>query len=103
MHVLAVIEFDPSSMPGGYSFDRIVDTTRGRLRLAPPLRRRLAWVPFSLNHPVWVEDPNFDLDYHVRRIGCPAPGSERELAEMVGDFASRPLDRTRPLWELVVV
>ena len=103
MHVLAVIEFDPATMPGGYSFENIVEMIRGRLHLAPPLRRRLARVPFNLNHPVWVEDPDFDLDYHVRRIGCPAPGTDRELAEMVGDFASRPLDRSRPLWELVVV
>src|SRR5205807_4164726 len=82
---------------------RTKDTIESRLHLAPVLRRRLATVPFNLHHPVWVEDPDFDLDYHVRRIGCPAPGGEEELAEIVGDIAGRPLDRSRPLWEHWVV
>jgi diacylglycerol O-acyltransferase len=103
MHVCATIVFDPSTVPGGYSFEHIKETVAGRLHLAPPLRRRLAQVPFRLHHPVWIEDPNFDLDYHVRRVGCPGPGGERELAEVVGDIAGRQLDRTRPLWELWIV
>ncbi len=103
MHVLAIIEFDPSTMPGGYSFDRVKEMIRSRLHLAAPLRRRLAKVPFNLSHPVWVEDPDFDLDNHVRRVGAPPPGSDRELAELADDIAGRPLDRSRPLWELVVV
>jgi WS/DGAT/MGAT family acyltransferase len=103
MHVLAVIEFDPATAPGGYSFDRIKEMIRSRLHLAAPLHRRLARVPFNIHHPVWVEDPDFDLDYHVRRVGCPAPGGKRELAELVDDIASRKLDRDRPLWELTVV
>ena len=74
-----------------------------RLDLVPPFRRRLATVPLGLDHPVWIEDPDFDLDYHVRRIGCPAPGDEQQLAEIAGDIASRKLDRTKPLWELWVV
>jgi WS/DGAT/MGAT family acyltransferase len=74
-----------------------------RLHLVPPFRRRLATVPFGIHHPVWVEDPHFDLDYHVRRIGCPAPGGEEQLAEIAGDIAGRQLDRTKPLWELWVV
>ncbi|MCA1727537.1 MAG: wax ester/triacylglycerol synthase family O-acyltransferase [Actinobacteria bacterium] len=103
MHVLAVIEFDPSTTPGGYSFERIKEMIASRLHLAAPLRRRLATVPFNIHHPIWVEDPDFDLDYHVRRVGCPAPGTKRELAELVDDIAGRKLDRNRPLWELVVV
>ena len=103
MHVLGVIVFDPSTAAEGYDFERVKEMMRSRLHLVPTFRRKLAPVPFNLHHPVWVEDPDFDLDYHIRRIGCPAPGSERELAELVGDFASRPLDRTRPLWEMVIV
>jgi WS/DGAT/MGAT family acyltransferase len=103
MHVCATIVFDPSTMPGGYSFEKIKDHIRSRLHLVPPFRRRLASVPFNIHHPVWVEDAHFDLDYHVRRMGCPAPGSEEQLAEIAGDVASRPLDRTKPLWEMWVV
>src|SRR5207253_2678253 len=64
---------------------------------------RLARVPFDLAHPVWVEDPDFDLDYHLRRIAAPAPGSYHELADLAGDIASRQLDRSRPLWEMYIV
>jgi diacylglycerol O-acyltransferase len=103
MHVVGVIVFDPSTVPGGYSFETVKEMVRSRLHLAKPLRRRLLPTPLNLHHPVWVEDHDFDLDYHVRRIGCPAPGSERELAEIVGDIASRPLDRARPLWEMWIV
>ena len=60
-------------------------------------------VPFGVHHPVWVEDPDFDLDYHVRRAALPAPGGLDELAELTAEIAGRPLDRRRPLWELWVV
>lgn len=103
MHVCAVFVADPSTIPGGYSFTKVKEMIESRLHLVPPFRRRLASVPFNLHHPVWVEDPNFDLDYHVRRIGCPSPGTERELAEVAGDIASRPLDRSRPLWEMWII
>ena len=69
----------------------------------PPFRRRIVEVPFRLNHPIWVEDPDFDLDYHIRRIGAPSPGGHEELAEVAAQIASTPLDRSRPLWELYVV
>lgn len=103
LHVCAVFVVDPSTMPGGYSFEKIKHMLDTRLDLVPPFRRRLHSVPMNLDHPVWVEDPNFDLDYHVRRIGCPAPGTEEQLAEMAADIASRPLDRSRPLWEIWVI
>ncbi len=103
MHVIGVIVFDPTTVPGGYSFDLVKEMMQKRLHLVPTFRRKLAPIPFNFHHPVWVEDANFDLDYHVHRIGCPAPGSERELAEVVGDIASRPLDRTRPLWDMTIV
>ncbi len=103
MHVAMTAIFDPSTMEGGYSFQAIKDFIASRLHLVPPFRRRVVSVPFRLNHPIWVEDPDFDLDYHIRRIGAPAPGGHRELAEMASSIASTPLDRSRPLWELYVV
>jgi WS/DGAT/MGAT family acyltransferase len=103
MHVCATIVFDPESVEGGYSFDNVKKMLEDRLHLVPPFRRRLMPVPFNLHHPVWIEDPEFDLDYHLRRIGLPSPGTEEQLAELAGDIASRPLDRTRPLWEMWIV
>jgi WS/DGAT/MGAT family acyltransferase len=103
MHVAMTAIFDPSTMPGGYQFQAIKDFIESRLHLVPPFRRRVVSVPFRINHPIWVEDPHFDLDYHIRRVGAPAPGGHRELAELAGQIASTPLDRSRPLWELYVV
>jgi len=103
MHVAMVGIYDVSTMPGGYSFERIKAHIAERMQVVPPFRRRLVEVPFKFHHPVWVEDPNFNLDYHVRRIGCPAPGGRRELGEVAAQIASIPLDRTRPLWEAWVI
>jgi WS/DGAT/MGAT family acyltransferase len=103
MHVAMTMVLDPSTVPGGYSFEKIKEFIGGRIHLVPPFRRRLVEVPFNLAHPVWVEDPDFDLDFHIRRIGCPSPGGRRELGEMAGQIASTPLDRSRPLWELWVI
>ena len=103
MHVAATMTFDPSTVEGGYSFEKVRDLVQRRLHLIPQFTRRLATVPFNLHHPVWVEDPDFDLDYHLRRIAVPAPGSYHELADLAGDIAGRPLDRNRPLWEIYVV
>jgi diacylglycerol O-acyltransferase len=103
MHVCAVIIVDPSTMPGGYSFDAIKQTFANRMHLVPQFRRRLATIPLGLHHPMWVDDPDFDLDYHIRRIGCPAPCGPEEVAEIAADIAGRPLDRNRPLWEFWVV
>nr|MBA2625150.1 wax ester/triacylglycerol synthase family O-acyltransferase [Acidimicrobiia bacterium] len=103
MHVAGIGVFDPSTSPEPYSFERVLALTEQRLHLAPPFRQRLATVPFSLHHPLWVEDPDFDLRYHLRRAALPAPGGDRELAELAADITSRPLDRSRPLWEIHVV
>ena len=102
MHVAMTAVFDPSTMPGGYSFER-QGVIEGRLHLVPPFRRRLVEVPFRLHHPLWVEDPDFDLDYHVRRIGVPAPGRPRGARRDRRPDRQPPLDRTRPLWEMWVV
>ncbi|MFM7069750.1 MAG: WS/DGAT/MGAT family O-acyltransferase [Actinomycetes bacterium] len=103
MHVAMVGIYDVSTMPEGYSFDRIKAHIAERLQVVPPFRRRLVEVPFQFHHPVWVEDPNFNLNYHVRRIGCPAPGGRRELGEVAAQIASIPLDRSRPLWEAWII
>jgi diacylglycerol O-acyltransferase len=103
MHVCGLLILDPSTMPGGYSFDRIRHMLLERHPLMPAMSRKLVVPPFNLGRPYWVNDPDFDLDYHLRRIGVPSPGGDRELAEVAGDIASRPLDRSRPLWEMWVV
>ena len=103
MQVQAVMLLDPSTVPGGYSFEKIKAHLASRLPQLPEFRRRLAFVPFDLHRPVWFDDPDFDLDYHVRHIAVPAPGTPEQLADIVGDIAGRPLDRARPLWEFWVI
>src|ERR671914_1715238 len=72
------------------------------LGLAPPLRRKLLPVPGNISRPVWVDDDRFDLDFHLRQASVPSPGGWFELERAVGRVLSRPLDRTKPLWELYV-
>src|SRR5262245_10712618 len=103
MHVTLCAVLDPSAMPGGYSFRTVKDHIESRLHLVPPFRRRLVPVPLRLHHPLWIDDPDFDIDLHVRHAALPAPGSEHELADLVAQVSSIPLDRARPLWELWVV
>jgi diacylglycerol O-acyltransferase / wax synthase len=103
MHVSMATIFDPSTVPGGYSFDKLRDRVSSRLELAPIFRRRLVEVPFRLGHPYWVDDATFDIAYHIRRGAVPAPGGMDELAQFVGDVCSRQLDRTKPLWEMYIV
>ena len=103
MHVAGTYVFDPAEVPGGYSFDRVKELIRNRLHKLPPFRWRLVEVPFGLHHPIWIEDPDFDLDYHVRRAALPAPGGKVELAEFAADVMARQLDRRRPLWEIHIV
>ncbi len=103
MHVSGLLILDPSTMPGGYSFGAIKKLLLERLPLMPPMRRKLARVPFNLGRPYWIEDAEFDIDYHLRRAAVPSPGGDREVAELASSIASRPLDRSRPLWEMWVV
>ncbi len=103
MHVSMAAVFDPSTIRGGYSFERVHDLVKGRLVKAPVFTRRLVQVPFHLGHPYWVDDPHFDIDFHLRRAALPAPGGMPELAEFVGDVCSRQLDRSKPLWQMYIV
>src|SRR5689334_21556989 len=75
----------------------------GRLPLVPLYRRKLRVVPFRLGWPVWVDDPDFDLRYHVRRTALPAPGGDKQLADLMARVMSQRLDRDRPLWEYWVI
>jgi WS/DGAT/MGAT family acyltransferase len=102
-HVCGTFVFDPSTMPKGYNFETFRQLVLDRLPLLPPFRRRVLNIPFGLHHPIWIEDPDFDLDYHVRRASLPSPGSVKELGEFTADIVGRPLDLTRPLWELYMV
>ena len=103
MHTLKVAVFDMSNVPGGYSYDEITDLFGHRLNRLPPFRRRAVPVPWGLGHPVWVEDPDFDLKRHITRRRAAEPGGDHALAAVVADVAGRPLPRDRPLWEIVVV
>ena len=99
MHVGGVLVLEPP--PGGV--DALADLVQARLPLVPRYRQRVAVVPGHLANPVWVDDPEFDIAYHVRRNGLPRPGTEAQLLDLVSRLASRPLDRTRPLWEMYLV
>ena len=103
-HVAGVAVLDPSTAPGGaLSAMDIQALILERLPMLPPLRWRLASVPLGLDYPYWVDDASFDLDFHVRELALPAPGSDAQLAEQVARITSRPLDRARPLWELYLI
>jgi diacylglycerol O-acyltransferase len=100
LHVCSILELDTSTMPGGYTFDRLRDELALRIKAMPEFREKLADSAFNLDHPVWVEDNDFDVNRHLHRIGLPPPGGRVELAEIAGHIASLPLNRTRPLWEM---
>ena len=78
-HTIKLQIIDPADDPEGWSWKRFKRAWATRVGLLPRLRQRYLRVPLGINHPVWVDDPDFDLDYHLRRVGCPAPGSKVEL------------------------
>jgi diacylglycerol O-acyltransferase / wax synthase len=103
-HVSGLAIYDPSTAPGGtLTRADVCRLVTERLHLLPPFRWRLAEVPFGLDHPYWIEDPDFDLDFHIRDTAAPPPGDDRALAEQVARLVARPLDRTHPLWELYLI
>lgn len=100
----ATIEiFDPGEGPDAFDHARLVGLIRDRIAFVPRYRQRLQAVPGHLANPVWVDDENFDLGFHVRRSALPRPGTSAQLLELVSRIVSRPLDRTRPLWEIYFV
>jgi diacylglycerol O-acyltransferase / wax synthase len=102
-HVGSVSVVDPSTAPEPLTLERFTRVVESRLPLVPLLRRRLVDVPLGLDQPYWIEDPDFDIEFHVRELALPAPGSHRQLAEQAARLHARPLDRSRPLWEIYLI
>lgn len=104
MHIGSLAIYDPSTSPNGkLRFKEVLGFIESRLDGAWAFRRRLVRVPFDLDHPYWIEDPEFDLEYHVRHIALPAPGDWRQLCILAARLHSRPLDLNKPLWEFTVI
>ena len=103
LNVCCVLELDTSTMPGGYTYARYRAAMAQRVKAVPEFRMKLADTQLNLDHPVWVDDENFQLRRHLQRVGVPAPGGRRELAEICAYIAGLPLDRDRPLWEMWVL
>ncbi|MGH2829130.1 MAG: WS/DGAT/MGAT family O-acyltransferase [Actinomycetota bacterium] len=104
MHVAGIAILDPSTRPAGkLTVEDIEALLRDRIHLVPRFRQKICAVPLHAGRPVWVDDANFDLSFHVRRAALPAPGGPRELADYVQRVHSRPLDRSKPLWEMYLI
>ncbi|BBY55625.1 wax ester/triacylglycerol synthase family O-acyltransferase [Mycobacterium koreense] len=103
MHTLkvAVIELDAERR--GFTIEQFRKVLHGRLYKLEPFRFRLVDIPYKFHHPMWQENADVDLDYHVRPWRLPEPGGRRELDEAIGEIASTPLDRSRPLWEMYFI
>ena len=87
----------------GLSYDTLLETIERRLPQIPRYRQKVREVTFGVARPVWVDDPDFDITYHVRRSALPSPGSDAQLHELIARLGSRPLDRSRPLWEMYLI
>jgi diacylglycerol O-acyltransferase len=101
MHVGGVCVLEPPS--SGFDYDRLVELISQRIGLVPRYRQKVKTVPGRLVNPVWVDDGDFDVTYHVRRSALPRPGTRAQLKDLVARLQSRPLDRSRPLWEIYLV
>lgn len=104
MHIGGLCVYDPSTAPDGFvRFKDILNTIQSRLHLARTFRQRVVRVPLDLDHPYWVNDADFDLEFHVRHIALPKPGDWRQLCIQTARLHARPLDTTKPLWEIYVI
>jgi diacylglycerol O-acyltransferase / wax synthase len=102
-HVSGLAVLDPSTRPNGrLELADVQNMIAERLPLLPPFRWRLKQVPLALDYPYWIDDPDFDLEYHVRELALPPP-TDAKLGEQVARIFARPLDRARPLWELYLI
>jgi len=102
-HVGGVSVLDPREAPEPLTLARLTEVFESRLPLVPVLRRKLLNVPLGLDQPYWIDDPDFDIEYHIREIALPRPGSDAQLSEQVARLHARPLDRSRPLWETYLI
>lgn len=103
LHVVGALVLDPGSSKERWGYDTMIELLDKRLHMLPPFRWRPVNVPGDLDQPRWIEDPDFDLEAHVLRAELPRPADMEALARFVGELASSPLDRSRPLWEMHVV
>ncbi|MEO9138550.1 MAG: wax ester/triacylglycerol synthase family O-acyltransferase [Jatrophihabitans sp.] len=103
MHVCGLLILDQSTMPGGYDFDRVREDLRRRIGSNPGFRRKLHNPRFNLDHPIWIQDDEFDIEHHVHRVTVGSPGDREALARVCGAIAAQPMDRSRPLWEMHVI
>jgi diacylglycerol O-acyltransferase / wax synthase len=103
MHVCGMALLDPSPRPPEEMYERIRTLLLGVMPNVPMMRKRLATVPLGMGRPFWVDDVDFDLDRHLRRVHVRPPGDDRSLADLIGELASVPLARDRPLWEVSVI
>ena len=102
-HTLKIAILDPSTASGGWSIDQHRAALRSLPKVLPFTRWKYLKVPLGLHHPVWVEDPGFDIDYHIRHVACPAPGDNRALCDLIAQLYISPLDHRRPLWIVWVI
>jgi len=103
-HVGSLVVVDPADAPGGtWGLESVRSVLESRLHLATPFRQRLVEVPLGIGRPYWVDDPHFDLEFHLRELALPAPGNAEQLGEQVARIHARQLDRDRPLWEAYVI
>jgi diacylglycerol O-acyltransferase len=98
-HTGGLIIYDKSEAPD-FGFDALRDIVRDRIPLAARFTKRVREVPFGMDRPLWVDDPDFDVDNHMHRVALPSPGGPRELGDLVGDLMGHQLDRRMPLWEM---
>src|SRR5258708_35450404 len=96
-HVGGVSVLDPREAPQPLTLARLTEVLGDRLPLVPGLRRKLLNVPLGLDQPYWIDDADFDIEYHVRELALPSPGSDAQLCEQAARLHARPLDRSRPL------
>ena len=102
-HVGSLCIVDPATAAEPVTLDRLTRLVASRLPLVPPFRRRLVSVPLGLDMPYWIDDPDFDIEFHVRELALPAPGNDHQLRDQAARLHARPLDRARPLWELYLI
>lgn len=102
-HVSGLGVFKRPDVPGWSAYEAVKAKLTRRLPDLEPFRRRLVEVPFGLDHPYWIEDPDFDIEFHVRESAVPAPGTPEQLAALTARLIARPLDRNHPLWECYVI
>lgn len=104
MHIGSCTIYDPSTAPGGFvRFKDILGFIESRLHRTKTFRQKLKTVPLGVDHPYWIDDPEFDIEFHVRHIALPSPGDWRQLCIQVARLHARPLDMSKPLWEFTVI